>query len=264
MPTTTATMAATATVRSRALGAVVRATRAPARLVVFASVLLLTVVGLALCRALLLAAPAPAGSRLGVEVTHWFMRFGAWVFGVRVSAQGPLPPSGALLVANHRSYLDAVALASVVRATFLAKHEVSRWPIIGAGARLAGVVFVARDSSASRRIAADELLTRLGQGSRVVNFPEGTTSVAADPLPFRPGLFRRVAGLPIAVVPLRIDYADAAACWVGDDEFLGHLVKTAARRHTIVRLRFGSPIDALATSASELQARCREQITEPA
>jgi 1-acyl-sn-glycerol-3-phosphate acyltransferase len=247
-----------------ARAAMLRPLRASLRLGLFVMGLLFTLLLVATGRALLLLAPRHAGARFGVETIHGFMRFGAWVFGVRVVTTGALPAPGSLVVANHRSYLDAVALASIVRGTFLAKREVASWPIIGLGARMAGIVFVDRADETSRALAGDALCSRLEQGTTVVNFPEGTTSSAGEPLPFHPGLFRRIAGRAVVVVPARIDYDDPEACWIGDDGFVGHLTKVAAQPHTIVRLRFAPPIDAAGMSAPRLLARCREQVTHPA
>jgi 1-acyl-sn-glycerol-3-phosphate acyltransferase len=264
MPMTSAPLlAGTGATSSRAVAAVVRGIRASLRLGLFVAGLLLAFVAVVSGRALLSLAPRAAGERFGLEMIHLFTRFGAWVFGVRVLSTGPLPHPGSLIVANHRSYLDAVALASVVHTTFLAKREVASWPIIGVGARLAGVVFVDRADTVSRGVAGDELVSRVERGTTVVNFPEGTTTRAPAPLPFHPGLFRRVAGRDVAVVPVRIDYDDDDACWTGDDAFVPHLLRLAARGRTVARLRFSPPLAARTASSEELSARSRELVTPP-
>ena len=238
----------------------VDALRATVRLTLFTAGLLVAFVAVAAGRALLVTAPRAVGERFGVAMLHLFMRFGAWVFGVRVFTQGPLPPRGSLIVANHRSYLDAVALASVTPTTFLAKREVASWPVMGLGARIAGVVFVDRGDASSREAAGGELVARVERGATVVNFPEGTTTREPRPLPFRAGLFRRVAGRNVTVVPARIDYDDPQACWTGDDSFVPHLVGVATRRRTVVRLRFSPALRAHDLVPSELLRRSYEAV----
>ena len=57
-----------------------------------------------------------------------------------------------LVVANHRSYLDILVLAGHLGAdaTFLSRHDVGDWPVVGRAARDTGVVFVDRDAPQHR------------------------------------------------------------------------------------------------------------------
>ncbi|MDT5041937.1 MAG: hypothetical protein QOE51_2922, partial [Actinoplanes sp.] len=64
--------------------------------------------------------------------------------GVRLVWRGPAPRPGSLLVANHVSWLDIVALLAIEPVRLVAKHEVRRWPAIGMLARLSGSLFVDR------------------------------------------------------------------------------------------------------------------------
>jgi 1-acyl-sn-glycerol-3-phosphate acyltransferase len=76
----------------------------------------------------------------------------------------------------------------------------------------------------------------------VLGFPEGTTSLGQDVLPFRRGLFgvARIAAAP--VVPIAIQYPSPELCWVGDTWFLPHYLRTAMRARTAVEVRIGEPI----------------------
>ncbi|MGZ3427356.1 MAG: 1-acyl-sn-glycerol-3-phosphate acyltransferase, partial [Polyangia bacterium] len=60
------------------------------------------------------------------------------VHGFDVRVEGVLPNRPAILVANHVSYVDAPALASLVPCTVIAKSEVRRWPILGSSAAALG------------------------------------------------------------------------------------------------------------------------------
>jgi 1-acyl-sn-glycerol-3-phosphate acyltransferase len=146
-----------------------------------------------------------------------------------------------VIIANHVSYLDIPVLFSRGPAFFIAKKEVSTWPIIGGIARRAGVVFVDRGCLWSRAHALLELQSRLQLGVSVVVFPEGTTSVDGPrrgQSSFHAGAFRlaRMESAPIEIV--YIDYADEDRCaWVGHAEFLPHLLEFAGGPPTTVRLR---------------------------
>jgi 1-acyl-sn-glycerol-3-phosphate acyltransferase len=166
------------------------------------------------------------------------------ILGLDVEVRGHRPPEGALIVANHRSYLDITAFAEATRCFFLAKAEIGSWPFIGAGARAVGVAFVRREDASSRRSAADEVARRLAAGFTLVNFPEGTTHGGDQPLPFRPGIFRRVAGSELQVVPATIQLRGEGLDWVGDATFLPHLFQVAMRPRTVVRIVFSEPLRA--------------------
>jgi lyso-ornithine lipid O-acyltransferase len=173
------------------------------------------------------------------------------IHGIRVAVSGPIPSEPAVLVANHLSYLDPLAIASVVPCTAIAKSELDRWPLIGGQARDLGIVFVRRKDAMSGARALKIALDRLRHGVSVLNFPEGTTSYGDALLPLRQGIFglARIAG--VAVVPIRIELETRSLAWVGDDAFLPHYLKLTTRRSTVVRLRFGEGLDARQFDSTE-------------
>lgn len=159
--------------------------------------------------------------------------------GLRVSRLGDHPPGGALLVSNHRSYIDITAIAAHLPVTFLAKKEVSRWPILGYGCGLVNVVFVDRDSPESRRMAREEVGDRLRRGLSIVVFPEGTSFRGPGLLSFRPGTFRLSSESGSPLVPVSIEYEKPEDAWVDDDSFLPHFIRTFSRREVRVTVSFG-------------------------
>ena len=195
--------------------------------------------------------------RWGAGVLRTYCRLIAWTFGLRLSVRGRRPEPGALVAANHHSYLDIVVMAAAAPSFFLSKAEVAAWPVIGWAAAAVGIPFVRRNDPHSRTRAADAVLDRLEAGLNVVNFPEGTTTASSRPLPFRPGLFRRLAGRSIRIVPATIRYASPDAYWIGDDTFLRHLLAFAMRRRTDVEVLYSPAIDA---STHEDGAALAEQV----
>jgi hypothetical protein len=85
---------------------------------------------------------------------------------------------------------------------------------------------------------------RLAAGYTLVNFPEGTSHAGDQPLPFRPGVFRRVAGSDVSVVPATIQFRNRDVDWVGEATFLPHLFRLAMRPRTTVRIVFSEPLSA--------------------
>ena len=54
---------------------------------------------------------------------HRWCRFACRLLGLSLTSKGALPRAG-LLVCNHLSYLDVIALSALVPCTFVAKREV--------------------------------------------------------------------------------------------------------------------------------------------
>jgi 1-acyl-sn-glycerol-3-phosphate acyltransferase len=74
-----------------------------------------------------------------------FFRRALRAVGVEVRVTGrPVPGPGVLFVANHLSFTDIVALAPLLHATFVAKADVRRWPVMGRLVARFGTIFVER------------------------------------------------------------------------------------------------------------------------
>lgn len=114
---------------------------------------------------------------------------------------------GAVLVANHASYLDAVVLLAALPGdlSFVAKRELLRAPVVGTILRRGGHLFVERFDLARSLADAAAVTRALSTGRTVVVFPEGTFRRSPGLLPFRLGAFLSAveAGVPVVPVTLR-------------------------------------------------------------
>jgi hypothetical protein len=52
--------------------------------------------------------------------------------------------NGVLVVVNHSSWIDVLALTALAPVRLVAKREVGQWPLIGGLARCAGALFIDR------------------------------------------------------------------------------------------------------------------------
>ena len=178
------------------------------------------------------------GHRSALATRKWARRL-IRNLGVRVQVHGDCPDGATVLVANHRSYLDIPLLASVQPTAFLAKAELSRWPLFGPCARSAGTVFVQRGDKASQDTARQALQRRAERGQRVTIFAEGTTFEGPGMLPMRPGAFRIAEQANVGVAPVAIVYQQRRAAYVVGDRFLTHFLNVFAQRRITAHLSFG-------------------------
>jgi lyso-ornithine lipid O-acyltransferase len=208
---------------------------------------------------LMLRLGRPSG-RAPVLFHRLFLR----LFGVRVTQSGtpPRPGEPALVLANHVSWLDIVALGSLRPLSFVAKSEIAGWPVIGWFAVLQQTLFIDR----ARRGATAEVNRALGQrlaaGELIVLFAEGTTGDGTRLLPFRSSLvgaartaieaeegrlphlrlqplalaYPRRNGLPVT----RAERPDVA--WYGDMELAPHLATFLREGPIDVHVVWGAPI----------------------
>ena len=187
---------------------------------------------------------------------HAWARRMLGALGIEVSVRGTPPPGPHLLLGNHRSYIDILAVLGVRPCGFLAKAEIASWPMFGAAARLHPTVFVARDDRDSRKRAREGALALLQKGLAFAAFPEGTTCRGPGILPFFPGLFQLAEQYDFPVVPFALEYEDRADAWIDDDPFVGHFLRTFRKPKVRMRLSFGptlrrKPADDLRRVASD-------------
>lgn len=126
--------------------------------------------------------------------------------GVEVEADLTHLVPGALLVANHISWIDIYVINSVMPSAFVSKEEVRRWPLIGWLAARNETVFLRRGSRGHARIINQEIAEILNKGKYVAVFPEGTTTDGTHLLHFHAALLQPALAAGRPVLPVGISY----------------------------------------------------------
>lgn len=150
-------------------------------------------------------------------------RVGRWagqllaILNVRPELRGRPPTvrgEGALIVANHVSWLDIHLLHSLLPARFVSKAEVRGWPVIGWMAEAAGTLFLERSRKSDAARMNTVMSGHLRDGDCLALFPEGTTSDGGGLLPFYPSLFQPAVEAGARVWPAVIRYTrpDGTPC----------------------------------------------------
>ncbi|MGW7579038.1 lysophospholipid acyltransferase family protein [Streptomyces sp. NPDC054765] len=164
--------------------------------------------------------------------------------GVRVEGAAPLTAGdgpGTLIVVNHISWLDILALLAIEPVTLLAKREVGGWPVVGGLARRAGTHFIDRTSPRRLRHTVQEVSELLGSGRSVAVFPQATTWCTADRGTFRRATFQAALDAGAPVRPVTLGYTQqglpsTVAAFCGEDTFAASLRRVLAARALTVRV----------------------------
>lgn len=127
------------------------------------------------------------------------------------------PGGGALLVANHLSWIDVLALYATGPVRMQAKCEVAAWPVIGPLAARTGALFVDRTGLRALPGTVAGTADALRAGAVVGVFPEGTTWCGSAAGPFRRAPFQAAidAGVPVRPVAFVVCGRDGAPTGAG-------------------------------------------------
>jgi len=150
--------------------------------------------------------------------------------GMALVVDGEFAPGAKLVVANHVSWIDIMAVHAVCpEARFVSKAEVQSWPLVRRLVAAAETLYVERERKRDALRIVHQIAATLQQGGTVAAFPEGTTGDGHALLPFHANVLQAAiaTATPIQAVALR--YADAlhavspAAQWLGDTTLAGSL-----------------------------------------
>ena len=164
-------------------------------------------IGTAACgTAVLLLLPPRAARRWARAVARAFVALS----GIPLRVSGAERLAGAMpavIVANHASYCDFIALSAVApaQAAFVAKREFAAHWLVGPLLRRLGVHFVERADTRQAIEDARELAQAIAGGAAAIVFPEGSFTRVPGLRPFHMGAFVAAAqaGRPVVPVTLR-------------------------------------------------------------
>jgi 1-acyl-sn-glycerol-3-phosphate acyltransferase len=213
---------------------------------------------------------------------HRYHRFLCRLFGIRVTVVGePIQSHGALMVANHTSYFDILVFSAAARVSFIAKHEVARWPLAGTLARLQETVFIERAKRSQTIAVRDVIRQRLVDGDALILFPEGTSDDGNRVLPFKSALLgaaeteigtdeqghpRHVPVQPVTIayvglygLPMGRDMRPFFA-WYGDMDLVPHLWEALKEGPFEAVVEFHPPLSIDGTGGRKALATVAETI----
>ena len=156
-----------------------------------------------------------------MHIVGWWSRGLLARLGITLEHRGTPQPGPVLLVANHVSWLDIVAIDAVCPARFVSKSEIRHWPVLGWMVACGGTLFIERERARDALRVVHHMAEALRAGEIVAVFPEGTTSDGRDVLPFHANLLQAAIATQAPVQAVALRFADAHAGFSAAVEYLG-------------------------------------------
>lgn len=199
------------------------------------------------------------------------------ICGLQLVIRGtPAGGPGCLYVANHCSYLDIPVLRAILDATFVSRHDVSGWPVLGSLARMTGTLFFERRPARSGE-QTRQMTGQFEKGRSIILFPEGTSTDGNRVLPFKSSLFAAVGrsqGMTRIVQPVTIAYTHLynvpmslverpLFAWYGDMDLAPHLWQLLHIGRATVEVTLHDPVrPEQAGDRKQLAAICRQSVAD--
>lgn len=168
------------------------------------------------------------------------------VFDIRIEQTGEgdhavARKRGRLVVSNHRSAIDVAVILRTFGGFMVSRADLSKWPLVGAAARITGTLFVDRQDKQSGAITIRQIRERLAQGHTVCIFPEGTTFDGDEVRPFQVGAFLAALHQEVDIVPVGLAYETGSGAAFLNETFLQHLSRMASSPGARVAVVVGEP-----------------------
>lgn len=193
------------------------------------------------------------------RVNHFFNNIFTLILGIKIKLVGEkeiLKQKGVFFVSNHLSYIDGIAMSSVVPLVFIGRSDLKKWPLFGLLSRLSYTIFVDRINPAGIHAEISKIDFFIHHGINVILFPEGTSTDGRKLLPFKSSFFTVAVHTECPVVPLAVKYKkiDNAKIsehnknlvyWYGEMSFLPHLFKVLGLNKIELEIKICKPIDIL-------------------
>ncbi|WP_369139110.1 lysophospholipid acyltransferase family protein [Modestobacter versicolor] len=173
------------------------------------------------------------------------------------------PRSGPLVVANSVSWLDALALRTVVPGVPVVPREQA-----GRLVRRSGVVTVDRSRLRELPGTVAQVTALLAGGTAVTVQPEGATSCGAELGRFRPAFFQAAVDAAAPVCPVAVRYrvdggaASAVAASLAGEPPFRSLARVVATRGLVVEVHLLPALDPAGADRRELAALAEYAIAQ--
>ena len=186
------------------------------------------------------------------------------------SKNSPLPagsplPGAVMFVANHVSWIDIELMHSQRMMGFVAKAEISRWPLVGWLASRGGTIYHHRGSNDSLHGVMHQMVQRLEQGLAVGVFPEGRTT-RGDAIAtfhariFQPAVLAKVPAQPVALKYGARGSAQTIVAFGERENFFQNFVRLLGEPGRVAEVHFLEPVESTPEARRRMAEESRARI----
>jgi 1-acyl-sn-glycerol-3-phosphate acyltransferase len=209
----------------------------------------------------------PVGRALGLDeaaIRTWSAGL-LRVFGMRTRRVGAPLPGAALFVANHVSWIDITLMHSQRVMGFVAKAEISRWPVVGWLASQGGTIYHHRGDNESLHGVMHQMVQRLQAGRAVGVFPEGRTTDGAAIGVFHARIFQPAVLAAVPAQPVALKYgaqgsAQTTVAFQRGEHFLGNFLRLLGEPARVAEVHFLEPVPPGEDGRRRMADACRARI----
>ena len=201
------------------------------------------------------------------ERIRWWSAKMLAVLGIGLEHDGAPVRAASLLVVNHVSWLDIMAVHAVLpEARFVSKADVKAWPLVARLVDAAGTLYLERERKRDALRVVHAVAAALGAGEVVAIFPEGTTSTGHGLLPFHANLLQAAISTSTPVQPVALRFSETAnqvseaVEFVGATSLMRSLWHTSCGEGVRVRLSFLAPRPSAGVDRRVLAGQLRADI----
>lgn len=177
------------------------------------------------------------------RMTRWWSTMLLRIFGFRPRRVGTPLPDAAMFVCNHVTWLDIELMHSRRAACFVAKAEISRWPVVGWMASCGGTIFHQRGSNASMATVMQVMVERMRAGRSVAVFPEGGISHGGVLRTFHARIFQAALDAEVPVQPVALRYVRGGGRWLDvafrpKESFVANIIRLLGEAPCVAEVHF--------------------------
>lgn len=204
--------------------------------------------------------------KLNKKILNTWSRVLCSIFGLKIITKGKIENNPVFLVANHVTWLDIPVIHSYKLAGFVAKEEISNWPILGWVVKSGETLFIKRGKHESRKKVLELIDNRLNQGRSIAVFPEGKVTDGSVLGRFHRQLMQAAVETETPIQAIAIKYynkngkRNKEVCFIEDEKFILNVFRILSLPTSTVELNFCDTIHTKNKRAREVAQISHNQV----
>ena len=205
---------------------------------------------------------------LNKKVVNGWSKILCYICGLKLILRGSIQKNPVFIVANHVTWLDIPVIHSFKLAGFVAKEEISRWPILGKAIKSGETLFIKRGEQESRKEVLEKIEERLRQKRSIAVFPEGKVTNGDHLGRFHRQLMQAAVETQTPIQAIAIKYLNKDntrnknVCFLNDEKFVINVFRIISLPTSTVEVTFCEPIETSLISARQVALLSHNQVAE--